>query len=124
MASLNKGLASVTGYANVIDLLMHEGACIRDLIEETGMSHTTLRKFILCLKRRELLYIRGWAPDSIGRMVLPVYKLGRGNNVPKPIAISQNEKEKRRWAKVKARKNVLSFLQKRNQVSDNGVEAP
>lgn len=113
----------MTGYANVIDLLMHEGACIRDLIEETGMSHTTLRKFVLCLKRRELLYVRGWAPDSIGRMVLPVYKLGRGKNVPKPNAISQNEKEKRRWAKVKAQRNVLSFLQKRNQVTHAGITA-
>jgi hypothetical protein len=85
----------------MIDLLLTTGGSSEEIVEATGLSLPTIRRYLKAL--RELpkhenrdckLRIVGWAPDARGYLTKPVYKLERGRDVPK-IRFTGAEKTRR-----------------------------
>lgn len=99
MTDTKKHLAHATAYSYAVELLLTDGASVQDLVEETGLGIVTCRKLCLCLRRREVLYIRGWDPDPVGRMVRPVYKIGTGTDKKRPAPRTASQRRKDRIAR-------------------------
>lgn len=71
-----------------------EGGSVKDLHEESGLSDATIRKLLICLRKRGILYTCGWDRDRLGRTCAPIHKLGSGKDVPKPKPKSRRSRDK------------------------------
>lgn len=87
-------LSNATAYSYVIETLLKEGGAIKDLHEDSGLGDATIRKLVMCLRKRGILYVCGWEKDRLGRACAPIYKLGSNKDVPKPKPRSQKDKDR------------------------------
>jgi hypothetical protein len=92
--SLNKNLMHAAAYAHMIDMLLHEGGTVHDLHEETGMNQNTIRKFTAALRRRKLIYVARWEPNSIGRHNVPNYRIGEQSDARTPPKKTNAQKKR------------------------------
>lgn len=68
-----------------------------------GLSRRTTLSYLLHLHDSGQLHISGWTREGIGQFYpVPIYKTGAGVDVQKPPPLSETEKQKRAWAKLKA----------------------
>lgn len=93
-------------YAIMIYHLL-DGATVQDLVDETGLNHATVRKYVNALYNQFALRIIRWDMNGAGRRNVAVYKLEmrtRANgNVPRP-SFTMSERQ----ARYKARKRAAS----------------
>ena len=92
--SLYRHLMHAAAYAHMIDMLLHEGGTVHDLHEETGLNENTIRKFTAALRRRKLIYVARWEPNSIGRHNVPNYRIGKQSDVKPPPKKTDTQKKR------------------------------
>lgn len=76
--------ASCAAYAALFDTMYYGEFTIPELIEASGMCESTVRKFILAMRHRNMLHVVAYDNDNQGRLTRKVYKLGAGKDVPRP----------------------------------------
>lgn len=108
---IHKHLAHATAYSYAVELLLTDGASVQELMEETGLGDATCRKLCMCLRRRGVLYIRGWDPDPVGRRVRPIYKIGKLADVPRPPLRTSSQRRKDRVARQRLEAAGLGIAQ-------------
>ena len=69
-----------------------------DLADELQISTRTAYKWVRTIHEFRLIYICGWKPDSIGRLVTPVYSVGNLMDKPRP---KRTTLDRRRAYKIK-----------------------
>ncbi len=89
-------------YAKMVSHLMI-GASVRDLVEETGLTKFTVRKYVNALYNHGVIHIASWEAAANGRRVLAVYRVGRQADARKP-RMSGTERTARYRAKVRREK--------------------
>ena len=68
-----------------------------------GLSKRTVLSYVLHLQDTKQLHIASWKREGIGQFYpVAVYKTGPGLDAPKPGPLTETEKQKRAWAKLKA----------------------
>ncbi len=68
-----------------------------------GLSRRTVLSYLVFLHETGQLHIGGWKREGLGQFYpVPVYTTGPGVDAPKPPPLSETEKQKRAWAKLKA----------------------
>lgn len=92
--SLYRHLMHAAAYAHMIDMLLHEGGTVQDLYEETGLNQNTIRKFTAALRRRKLIYVARWEPNSIGRHNVPNYRIGKQPDAKPPPKKTDTQKKR------------------------------
>lgn len=92
MPSLNKHLLHVSGWAILIEGLIAGESTAHELAEESGVRLHTIRKVVNIMNRRGTIHICGWAKDKLDRAIIPIYKVGPGKNVPRPVKSRQQIK--------------------------------
>jgi len=96
VSALNRQLGNAAGYASLIQSLIDGRCTALELITESGLAGTTVRKFLSAMRRRGLVHIAGWEADSVGRMVMPVWELGEGRDSARPKQTATERSAKRR----------------------------
>ena len=84
-----------------------EGATVRDIVEESGLSPATVRKYINAMYNAQALRIIRWDADTAGRRSIAVYKLeirSKSNkNVQRPT-LTPRERQARYKARLRSAK--------------------
>ena len=97
--SLSKHLSTTAGYATFFELLVTDGGSNKDFVEETGLGYNTIRKLVMVMHRRKLIYISHWDKDTNGRYVVPVYSLGNKQDKKRPPPLTWKERKERQIKK-------------------------
>ena len=63
-------------------VLRSQAMTYTEMMEATGYSRPGITNWL----RTQVTHVPEWAPDGLGRMVVPKFKLGRGQNAPRPAA--------------------------------------
>lgn len=92
--SLSTHLLHVAAYAHMVDMLINDGGTVEDLYEETGMNRNTIRKFIAAMRRRKVVYVARWEPNSIGRHNIANYRIGNKPDAKQPEPRSNQQKKR------------------------------
>lgn len=92
-------------YARVFALLMHDPVSAKEIVEETGLHRTTAQSLMRCFKKYKLVHIVAWETDGMGRDVSPVYKFGKGKDIPRRKMTSAERQQR-----CKAKKLHLQTL--------------
>lgn len=82
--SLRKHLATTAAYVTFFESLQQGQATVFELREESGLALATVRKLLLIMKRRKMVYIAAWTKDAAGRFTLAVYTLGDKPDAVRP----------------------------------------
>lgn len=68
-----------------------------------GLTRRTTLSYLIYLHDTQQLHISGWTREGIGQFYpVPIYKTGAGVDADKPGPLTETEKQKRAWAKLKA----------------------
>jgi hypothetical protein len=90
-------LSAAKAIARLID--PQNPATLADLIEATGLSLVTLRRYVHALHAEGVAYIAAWEHDSTGRPTIPAYALGGKRDAQrpkKPKSLTNKEQHERR----------------------------
>lgn len=99
--SLIRHLAQATAYATFFEALISGESTVFELHYETGLALNTLRKLLMIMKRRKLIYIREWAKDTRGRYMLAVYALGDKRDAVRPVKQTSTQRSATRRERVR-----------------------
>lgn len=68
-----------------------------------GLTRRTTLSYLLHLHEDGQLHIASWKREGLGQFYpVPVYKTGAGSDAPKPAPLTETEKQKRAWQRLKA----------------------
>lgn len=84
-----------------------DGATVQDLVDETGLNHATVRKYINALYNQHALRIIRWDMNGAGRRNVAVYKLemrSSSNRDASRPTLSMRERQARYKARKRAAK--------------------
>ena len=90
--------------ADAIECMLDGAMTCIEIAEHTGLHRLTVGRLQLALHRRGAAYICGWGPDAMGRLVQPLYRIGRDKDCPRPKPLSMAERNERRRAKAASKK--------------------
>lgn len=88
--------------ADAIECMLDGAMTCMEIAEHTGLHRLTVGRLQLALHRRGAAHICGWGPDVMGRLVQPLYKIGRGKDCPRPKPLTMAQRNERRRAKAQA----------------------
>lgn len=80
----NRLRMSARFYAEMIRLLVDGPCSCADLVEELGLSHTTIAEYLAALHKRGLLHIASWMLVPPKNTRKPVYAWGPGRDAKRP----------------------------------------
>lgn len=106
MGALNVYLANATAYAVAIAALMDGECTIAELVQESGLGVTTVRKLVAALRRREIVYVAAWEKDRAGRSSIAAYAIGRGH---RDVRRPSGKSAKQRKTEYDARRRLLAL---------------
>lgn len=92
-------------FARLVSHLMI-GASVADLVEETGLTKATVRKYLNALYNHGVVRISAWERTTMNRPVIAVYRVGQPEDVRQPRMTPTERKAKYR-AKKKREKELL-----------------
>jgi hypothetical protein len=99
--------------AKMIAALVDAPQTSYDLIEASGLCHTTIRGYVRMLRKEGVLHVAAWEPDASGRMSLRAYMLGKGRDVRKPLPqFDHNEFQRRLRVKKRQMRMAQSLAGK------------
>lgn len=68
-----------------------------------GLTRRTTLSYLLHLQEAGEIHITSWKREGLGQFYpVPVYKTGAGVDAPKPEPLTETEKQKRAWQRLKA----------------------
>lgn len=105
MSSLNKDILNATALAVFFECLLDGPHTVFELTEESGLHLNTVRKVLRILKRHERIHVAAWEPDSMGRMTIAAFALGKKPDVKRPPGKTATE----RSAAMRARRHLERF---------------
>lgn len=70
-------------YALVLKALLDDPHTAHELAELSGLHSVTAQSLMRCLKKHKVVHISAWESNSRGCDATPVYKLGKGRDVPR-----------------------------------------
>lgn len=81
--------------ADIVEILLRHPSTVRELMDYTGLSRSTVGYHLKRVKLSMPMYISGWR-RTVGQMA-PVYAIGRGKDMPrpKPLQIKPHKRTKR-----------------------------
>lgn len=94
--------------AILVESLMEGPSTVPEISSDTGLSYTTVRRYVRALYLRKLCHVAGWDADTFGRMTLRAYKLGRGKDAIKPKPQSRAERARTHRQRTKALAKVIA----------------
>lgn len=71
-------------YAKVVHLLDGKGLSLNVICEQSGLSRTTVSRFVQALREFKMAYVCGWGPDQFGRRSVPLFALGNEPDAQRP----------------------------------------
>lgn len=86
---------------DVVECMLDGAMTCAEIAEHTGLHRLTVGRVQYAMHQRGVTHICGWGPDSMGRLVQPLYKIGRGRDVPRPAPLSVTQRNERRRAKAR-----------------------
>lgn len=86
---------------DLIDHMLTEPFTVQQLQKRSGLYIQTVRAIVKEMQGRRLIYVAGWERRNEGRIKLPIYKLGDGDDQSKPGRISAAEATRRYKQKVR-----------------------
>lgn len=92
-------------YAKMIALLSRESVSPAQIMEETGLAHSTVRHYLRALYREKAIHVDDWDVDSMGRPLTPLYRLGTAKDAPQGLKPRQQTQADYR-GKVKMRELI------------------
>lgn len=90
--------------ADAVECMLDGAMTCIEIAEHTGLHRLTVGRLQLALHRRGAAHICGWGPDSIGRLVQPLYKVGRGKDRPRPAPLTMAQRNERRRQKAASKR--------------------
>jgi predicted ArsR family transcriptional regulator len=93
-------------FARLVSHLML-GASVADLVEETGLTKATVRKYINALYNHGVVRISSWERTTMNRPVIAVYKVGQETDVKQPRMTPTERKAKYRAKKRREKEALL-----------------
>jgi transcription initiation factor IIE alpha subunit len=93
-------------FARLVSHLMI-GASVADLVEETGLTKATVRKYLNALYNHGVVRISAWEASTAGRYVIAVYKVGQQTDVKQPRMTPAERKAKYRTKKKREKELLL-----------------
>lgn len=87
--------------ALLVESLMEGPSTVYEIASDTGLSYTTVRRYVRALYLRRLCHVAGWDADTFGRLTLRAYKLGRAKDAIKPPAPSRAERARSQRQRTK-----------------------
>ena len=88
-----------------------------------GLTRRTTLSYLLHLQDTKQVHISSWKREGIGQFYpVPVYKTGDGVDAPKPGPLTETEKQKRAWAKLKA--DPVRYAKHRAKKARRPVQQP
>lgn len=83
-----------------------------EIAEATGWHGVTAADFLRVLRKRKLIYVCGWLPDSIDRDAIAVFRLGNKPDKPrKRLTPAQRAKRMRdRQRKLRQQQNIQELM--------------
>ena len=70
-------------YAQVFKQLMSKTMTVNDVVKLTGIHKVTAQSLMKHLLAHKVVHVWDYAPDSLGRLNTPIYKLGDGQTTEK-----------------------------------------
>lgn len=102
MGSLRVHLATAASYAAAIEGMMDGATTLYELHEESGLAVNTLRKLVMCLRRRKIVHIAAWEQDAQGKHCVPAYALSRNkSDVSRPPRMTMKQRSDRYNEKIR-----------------------
>ena len=106
-------------FAKMMDALM-EGASCRQAAEESGLHYMTTLSYIRELHREGVVHVSGWLPDNRESCSIRVYKIGRKEDVPRPLKsraeVTRRYREKKRLRTTFDKNNPLRVCKPKKYV--------
>ena len=97
---MNVNLANVSAYAEALYVLTQGPSTVAEITRESGLAANTTRKFVASLKRRGLIRIGAWEPDTMGRQVVAAYEWGSKPDAKRPPSQTVQDRQSRYYAKI------------------------
>lgn len=88
-------------YAKLVALLDEGVHTARTLADETGLHVGTVYEYTAAMRTEGIVHVCMWEADAMGRLVVPVFQLGRGKDAPRP-KLTPYQRQQRTRAKRKA----------------------
>lgn len=86
--------------------LLADGATVRDIADESGLSEQSARDYIRAMRKRRAVHVAAWEHDAAGRQTRAAYRLGR-----KPDAVRTPPRTRAEIARhYRARKKDAQLL--------------
>ena len=92
-------------YANMIKLLLDGDYTCAELAEETGLHYVTILHYTRELHKAKAVHITRWEPDTRGRYLCKVFKIGSDKDAKRP-SMTRAERQQRCRDKANAIKLI------------------
>lgn len=86
----------------IAELVKGQGTRI-ELSKRTGLDRQFISRMLAALKEQNCVYIVQWDRDETGRRQQAVFTLGFGEDAPRPPALTQQERDQKRYRRKKSR---------------------
>lgn len=87
--------------SQLICLLLSDTFTVQDARDHTKLDIETVRRIVKDLHKQGFIYVADWEYRNEGRIKLPIYKLGEGDDKERPKRISAVEATRRYKEKVR-----------------------
>lgn len=72
-----------------------------ELADRTGLHRNYVSRLLMAMKEQGCVYIIGWERDTSGRQQQAIFSLGFGEDVPRPPRKTQQERDAKRYRKIR-----------------------
>ena len=113
-----KKRAELVAFVSLARCMMDEPMSCRQLVEETGISRTTVAKILNLAKAEGIAYVAEWDRERACGAYAPHWMLGAGQqDARKPKALPRHEVHRRYWSgrTAKRRQSAISMAMASNQ---------
>lgn len=93
--------------AKMMSALLDGKQTVYELREVSGLNLTTIRRYVLTMRKERAVYISDWDFDRTGAVRTPMYSLGRGVDAKRKVVKIDNAK---RMRQVRERKKQVTIL--------------
>lgn len=99
-------------YTQILKALLSAPHTHPQLMDLTGLDRRTVMDLLKCFLKHELVHIGDWAPDALGRCVVPVWAWGPGETAPRKtpeeLAAARAKRERLRAKRNRAPGTVFA----------------
>jgi len=102
-------------YAKMIRALAEGDASVAEISAYCGLHAQTVREHVAALRKEKEAHRSAWGPDSLGRLSVELFSLGKGKDAPRrPLTDAQRSRDYR--ASVAALNSLLLQLGHQKEV--------